>query len=346
MRGGATRVVKAVLCVVVFAASWAGTLWYVQFAERRHIVAERNFRTLHERVVPRGGGIVFAGAFILAVLASWVFGELSTTLVLMFGVGGAGAAIFGFADDLYDVRPTTKLISQACLSAWLLAAGYDSVFAPLLRGTTIVNLLVIFTVMLFVPLWMINLYNFIDGIDAMAIGGAVFICGAVVLVLTATNGDDPLMFITGLLAAATLGCLVVSRPPSIVFMGDAGSIFLGYCFGALLLITVVSGQITGWTWLSILGYFIGDTTTTTVARMFLVKKWYGAHRSHAYQNLARIYKSHAKVTSGVMLYNLLWALPLAVCSATWPDWGPAAAGLSVFPPVLWTLRFGPPLSSD
>jgi Fuc2NAc and GlcNAc transferase len=201
--------------------------------------------------------------------------------------------------------------------------------------------------LLFIPVWLINLYNFIDGIDGLAISGAVFICCAVASVLAVTRGDRWLVLVVVLLAAACIGFLFFNLPPASIFMGDAGSIFLGYCFSATLLVTVWSGQISAWTWLTILGYFIADTTTTSLARIVLVrKKWYGVHRSHAYQNLARIYKSHAKVTYGVVVYNVLWVFPLALLSALRPVWAPAAAGLALAPAVIWTLRFGPTLSSD
>ena len=91
-------------------------------------------------------------------------------------------------------------------------------------------------------------------------------------------------------------------------MGDSGSVFLGYIFGALIVYSTSTGQISIWTWLVVFGYFLGDTTTTSLIRMFMVKKWYGAHRSHAYQNLARIYGSHIKVTSGVLLYHLVYLM--------------------------------------
>ena len=86
-----------------------------------------------------------------------------------------------------------------------------------------------------------------------------------------------------------------------------------------------AGDVSLWPWLIIFGYFAGDTTTTTILRMFVANKWYGEHRSHAYQNLARIWGSHLRVVRGVALYQLVWLLPLAVWSVLTPSIAPVAA---------------------
>lgn len=334
------------LLVVAFVGSCLGSMQYRRFAMERGIVAKLNSRTLHEKIVPRGGGVVFAGIFSLAIVVIWLLGELSTGVMLCFGLGGAAAAASGFIDDVHDVRAVRKLLIQLGLAAWMLITFTSALYRPLVSGSLGVWEIVLAAVLLFVPVWLINLYNFIDGIDGLAISGAVFICAAAILVLVLTGGDTRYVFLFALLAAAGLGFLLFNMPPASMFMGDAGSIFLGYCFSALVLSTVLSGQISVWTWLCILGYYLADTTTTTLTRMVLVERWYHGHRSHAYQNLARIWRSHAKVTYGILLYNVAWALPLAVWSAYRPEWAPLAAALSLLPPVLWTMRFGPRLSSD
>ena len=76
----------------------------------------------------------------------------------------------------------------------------------------------------------------------------------------------------------------------------------------------------------------------------LVKKWYLAHRSHAYQNLARITGSHLKVTGGVIIYNLIWVLPLTLWSALQPEMGVVAAICSIMPASIIAYKYGPKLS--
>ena len=129
-------------------------------------------------------------------------------------------------------------------------------------------------------------------------------------------------------------------------MGDSGSAFLGYIFGSLILFSVMSGDISIWTWLIVLGYFFADTTVTQLMRIILVKKWYLPHRSHAYQNLARITGSHIKVTGGVVLYNVVWILPLTIWSVMKPEMALFAVALAIAPSLVFTLKYGPLLSSS
>jgi len=146
--------------------------------------------------------------------------------------------------------------------------------------------------------------------------------------------------------ASSSAFMLFNWPPASIFMGDAGSVFLGYLFGSLILVTVMMGDLSIWTWLVVFGYFFADTTVTQIMRVILVKKWYLAHRSHAYQNLARISGSHLKVTGGVVLYNLIWILPLTLWSALSPEMAFYAVALAVLPGVVVAYRYGPRLSSS
>ena len=80
-------------------------------------------------------------------------------------------------------------------------------------------------------------------------------------------------------------------------------------------------------------------------RILLVKKWYGEHRGHAYQNLARLWGSHSKVTGYVLVFQVLWLLPLAIWSSINAELAPLAAFLALFPPIIWSFKYGTLLSS-
>jgi Fuc2NAc and GlcNAc transferase len=129
-------------------------------------------------------------------------------------------------------------------------------------------------------------------------------------------------------------------------MGDSGSIFLGYCFGAFIIYSLMMGEISFLTWLVVFGYYLGDTTTTTIIRTVLGKKWNDAHRSHAYQNLARILDNHSIVTIGVIIYHILWLLPLAVWTVLKPDLASIAVILAFLPSIILAIKFGPLFSME
>jgi Fuc2NAc and GlcNAc transferase len=332
--------------MLALVASVVLILPYRRLAVRRGIVARPGTRTLHEAVVPRGGGIVLATVFTAGVGILWGTGAITTREFLLLGIGGAAAALVGFVDDVLDVRVSIKLLLQALLASWAVGVLFDAQLETLLGRNSPVVAAAIVAAALFVPIWLINLFNFIDGIDGLAGTAAVLVAISIGIALLIRAGDRSAILPLVLIIATSLGFLAWNLPPARVFMGDAGSIFLGYAFAALLLWTVVSGALSIWSWFAALGYYFGDTTVTNSLRPFMVKHFYRGHRSHAYQNLARIHSSHARVTWGIVGYQLAWALPLCVWSALQPERGWVAAALSVTPAMLWTLRFGPLLSRD
>jgi Fuc2NAc and GlcNAc transferase len=161
-----------------------------------------------------------------------------------------------------------------------------------------------------------------------------------------TGNANPPLIVFGTIAAAVTAYLVFNLPPASLFMGSAGSLFLGFFFCGAIALSVAAGALSLWTWLVLFGYFAGDTTTTTVLRVFLTPRWYGEHRSHAYQNLARVGGSHRRVLYGVTAYHVLWLVPLALWSVRVPAAAPAAAALAFAPVIVWTYRYGPRLSSS
>lgn len=328
--------------IMLFFVSFLGTYLYRKVAISRNILANLNFRTLHINPVPAGGGIVFSMVFVVGLFYHWLLNQSSNNLLLVLAVGGGAAALFGFLDDLKDIRAMKKFAVQFLLSGWTLF-WLDG--GPLLFIDWIPSLVSIPVTMLFL-VWMMNGYNFMDGIDGMAISGAVFVSGTMIWVLLWTHPESEFIMVMALLLASSSAFLLFNWPPASIFMGDAGSAFLGYLFGPLILVTVMVGDVTIWTWLVVFGYFFADIVVTQIMRVILVKKWYLAHRSHAYQNLARITGSHIKVTGGVVLYNLIWVLPLTLWSALSPEIALYAVVLAVLPGTVIAYRYGPRLSSS
>jgi len=327
--------------VIPAIVSYFGLILYRRVAIRRGIVANPNFRTLHEHPIPVGGGAVFSTVFVIGLFSLWWLNQLSDDLFLVLGIGGGVAILFGFLDDVKDIRVIKKLAVQFFLGSWALF-WFDG--GPLSYIDWLPALVTIPVTVLFL-VWMINAYNFMDGIDGMAISGAVFVSGTVILVMLLTNGESELTILFVLLLACTSAFMFFNWPPATIFMGDSGSIFLGYIFGVLILYTTMNNEISIWTWIIVFGYFIADTTVTQIARLILVKKWYIAHRSHAYQNLARISNSHLKVTLGVIFYYLMWLFPLAIWSTLEPDMAIFATIIALTPASIFSYKYGPALSS-
>lgn len=326
------------LMVIIFFLGILLLRYYEPYAIRKDIVAVPGSRTLHENKIPRGGGIVFSLLFVFGIAILFVLGITSFEVLMVLGVGGFVATIFGFADDIVDISEGYKMTVQILLAMWVVywfEANILIEWVPSWFSLFITSFLLV---------WMINLYNFMDGIDGMAISGALFI-SIVASILSLVGGGLELSIIFFLLAVSSVGFIIYNWPPARIFMGDAGSIFLGYCFGALVLKSLTNGDISFWIWVIILSYFLVDTTVTLLLRIVIVRR-YLPHRSHAYQNLARIWNSHAKVTGLVMAYHFIWILPLSVWATIDNDVEVIAALLAIVPVILLTLKYGPIFSSS
>jgi Fuc2NAc and GlcNAc transferase len=321
------------LVATTFGVALLGTAWWRTIALKRGIVAVPNERTLHAGAIPRGGGIVLATIWLVFVLVFFLDGQMNKGDFLALFIGGGVIALLGVIDDVVDLPALPKFVVQVIAVAWALywIGGMPDI---MFSRDAVVDLGMPGIVLgIVVLLWGISAYNFMDGIDGMAGSGAIFISLAMgsFLSLEGEQGFGGLCF---LLAAACGGFIWFNWPPAKLFMGDAGSGFLGYVFGVLMFATVREVPALLWVWLITMGYFITDTTTTLLLRIRYVKKFYGTHRFHAYQSLARRTGSHVRVTSGVLLVELLWLLPLAVGAYFVPQFAPWLFVVAVVPLVV------------
>lgn len=299
------------LIPVVAVVSLALTAVLRRYALARSIIDIPNARSSHAVPTPRGGGVAIVISFLLALVALAAGGQQD--LGGLVAVGGAGALIatIGFMDDHGHIAARWRLLGHFLAAAWALVwlGGFPAltVFGWHLDlgliGPVIAALYLV---------WLLNLYNFMDGIDGIASVEAICVClGACLLYWIA--GAEHLMMLPLLLAMAAAGFLYWNFPPARIFMGDAGSGFLGISLGILSLQAAwVSSQLF-WCWIILLGVFIVDATYTLIRRLSRGDKVYEAHRSHAYQFASRLYGKHLPVTVAVGLLNLFWLLPIALC---------------------------------
>jgi Fuc2NAc and GlcNAc transferase len=313
----------------VFGVSLLGAIWWRGVALKHRIVAVPNERTLHSGAIPRGGGIVIATVWLAVLTYYFLDGSMGLADYLALFAGGAAMAALGLIDDVVDIKAPAKLAAQILIVAWGLY-WIGGVPAVALSGEPVDLGWIGTSIGVLGLLWGISLYNFMDGIDGMAGAGAIFI-SLTMGVFLALSGQSMLSALCFLLACACAGFLWLNWPPARLFMGDAGSGFLGYVFGIAMFLTVREEAQLVWVWLITMGYFITDTTTTLLLRMLLVRKFYGTHRHHAYQSLARRTGDHRRVTVGVLLIEVLWLLPFAIAAYRAPELGPWFFAIAVAP---------------
>jgi Fuc2NAc and GlcNAc transferase len=320
----------------VLAASFVGSSFYPRIAMRYGIHAVPNPRSLHQKITPRGAGIVIALVDLAAVLLSYLLGWITFQYLMVFCVGPAVVSLVGIADDRYDLRPRWRLPLQIAAGSWMLF--WLGGLPPLGLGSWTVDLGWPGIVLALAAL--VWFFNFVDGIDGMLASGTIYSAGAATVILF-LKGDVALAGLAGLLAAGTGGPLRSNWPPARVFLGDSGSSFISYFVAALILASLWKDAMSLWTWLVLLGYFVVDTTVTMAIRVVRVPKWYRAHRSHAYQNLARIWNDHRKGVLLVLLIDLLWLLPLAAASVWKPKFALLVALAAFLPIGVFVARNGP-----
>nr|WP_216110766.1 glycosyltransferase family 4 protein [Aquisalimonas asiatica] len=328
--------VVAILIAALLAA-FLLTGWMRAYALNAGLMDIPNARSSHDAPTPRGGGVsVVVVALVGLVWLAW-WGALPWAGLVALGGGGAAVAAIGWLDDRADVPARWRLLVHLLAGAWVVMWAGGAPALPLLGVEWAWSWFGGLVLVLFIG-WLLNLYNFMDGIDGIAGVEAVTVL-AVAGGLLWWAGAAGWALVAGLLAAASLGFLVWNWPPAKIFMGDAGSGFIGFMLAALAVLTWADAGLTIWAWLILLGAFIVDATLTLVRRMLRGERFYEAHRSHAYQHASRYYGSHRPVTVAVGLINLFWLAPLAVVAALWPAWGVVALAAAWLPLVALCLRF-------
>lgn len=327
-----------VLAAVVLTASIVLTAIFRGYALKRSLLDLPTARSSHVVPTPRGGGFSIVLTFLCAVLVLFAYGRMSLDDFMVLFVGGSLVAGIGFWDDHGHIPARWRILVHIAAAAWVVwwLGGVTSIALDD-RNLDLGWFGSVFAIVLLV--WLLNLYNFMDGIDGIAGIEAVTVAGGAALMLF-MEGEQNLSLLLGMLVCSSLGFLVWNWPPAKVFMGDAGSGFLGFILGAFALLTSVSGVLPLWSWLILLGVFVVDATTTLMRRMLRGECWYEAHRSHAYQHAAQHYKSHLKVTAVVCVINVVWLLPLAWYASIRPEMGLVLVCIAFGPLVILALKFG------
>lgn len=263
----------------------------ISILTRRRILDHPNERSSHRAPTPRGGGIAVIASLVLA-WAVLIAAGAAPSSVLRIVAGTIFLAVVSWIDDLRGLAPLVRLIAQTVA----VAIGLSVLPEP--HGV----LPVASTGVLWV--WWINLFNFMDGIDGLAASEAAAIGAG--LLLFASLGASPDPALRGLAAAvigAAIGFLVWNWSPARIFLGDVGSVPLGYILGFVLLGLALGGH---WKIALILPlYFLADATFTLARRLFRGARVWQAHREHFYQQAVRRGLGHAAVVKRVIAADLL-----------------------------------------
>lgn len=292
-------------------------------AGRRIALDTPNERSLHAQPVPRTGGIAIAGGLAAACVLVWP----GLPVIL---AAAALLAAASFADDIIGLSTPARLVMH--LGAAVAVLAFDLEIADPLA----------FAVFTLALAWTTNLYNFMDGADGLAGGMAVFGFGAYALAAFLV-GALTLAALCASLVAASAAFLVFNWHPARLFMGDVGSVPLGFLAGALGLQGWAIGAWPLWFPLLVFAPFMCDATLTLLKRLLRREPVWRAHREHYYQRLVRMgfghrgaaYVEYAAMAGCAGLALLVFREPAAVQGIALAFAAVALSGIAVWIDTRW-----------
>jgi len=302
--------------VVAFVASWWVADQVRRHATALHLLHAPNSRSSHYRPTPHGGG--------LGILLGSVLGLacLGTSDLSLWGIVSVSLfiALIGLWDDMRDLPALGRLAAQGMGCALLL--GLVGRLPPLVLPFGLEISGAGLWLLLFVGgIWWINLFNFMDGTDGLAVSQALFMLLAALGLMYwmnpgLPNDDIGKWLVIHVFAIAAF--LILNWPPARIFLGDVGSTYLGFVLYFYALISIQQEWLNYSTWLVLGSLFIADASLTLVRRIYKKQRWFEAHREHFYQKLAQKTGSHRYVLAMALAINLFFVLPLAWATMRFP----------------------------
>jgi UDP-GlcNAc:undecaprenyl-phosphate/decaprenyl-phosphate GlcNAc-1-phosphate transferase len=323
--------------------SFVFTRYVRDFAsERGWVAVPSQERHLHAKPLPRLGGVAIFLSFSLSMAAAAVLARyiphlqaafsLKTLLTIL--VPASLVFLLGLYDDLYTVGPYSKFAVQSLAASMLFMGGLRILNIPVLFGE---HKLPWFVGLPFTILWVLaitNAFNLIDGLDGLAAGSALF-STLVVFVVTLLNGSSLLTVMTIALAGAILGFLRYNFNPATIFLGDSGSLFIGFVLSALALSgaqkapTIVAVAIP----VVSFGLPILETTLSILRRLIGGRPVFTADREHIHHKLLQHGLTHRQVV--IVLYGVSAVFAMLSLFLLWPTGSSLGLVLAVLGIGIW-----------
>ncbi len=264
------------------------------YALKKSLVDIPNERSSHTVPTPHGGGIAIVITWFTGLVYLYMYGFIEKDIFYALLVGVI-ISVVSFFDDLYELSPKFRIFAQffvAGLGLYMLGGlSKIDLYFFVIENVFLTNLFALFLIV-----WFINLYNFLDGIDGYAGSEAIFL-GIVGYLFF----KDSVFLV---LVASVLGFLFWNWQRAKIFMGDTGSTLLGYSVA----IFAIYYQNHGYSiiiWFILFGLFWFDATLTLFRRYKNGEKLSQAHKKHAYQRLNQSGWSHSKVTVYAIFVNFI-----------------------------------------
>jgi UDP-GlcNAc:undecaprenyl-phosphate GlcNAc-1-phosphate transferase len=343
VRGGRLTLAFFGIFFISLLSSFVFTRYVRDFASRRGWVANPlQERHLHSTPLPRLGGVAIFIAFSLSLLAAAALAfciphldsAFSFKKILTILIPASVVFLLGVYDDLYSAGPYLKFSVQAVAAAMLFAGGLRVLNVPVLFGEHELPWFVALPLTILWVLAITNAFNLIDGLDGLAAGSALF-STLVAFVVALLNGQSLIIVMTIALAGAILGFLRYNFNPATIFLGDSGSLFIGFLLSALALAgaqkapTIVAVAIP----VVSFGLPILETTLSIIRRLVSGRPVFTADREHIHHKLLQHGLSHRQVV--IVLYGVSAVFALLSLFLLWPTGSSLGLVLAVLGIGIW-----------
>lgn len=324
-----------------FLVSTATTRWLTRPSAKLRLLDLPNERSLHRIPVPRTGGLGILAGIVLGL------GLLAATLVNfgpsswragMAGMATALVAMVSFLDDRGSLPVIVRLVTHFVSSLLLVVALFAPIESCLVTPLTL-RAAVGGAIAILLSVWMINLYNFMDGMDGFAGGMAVIGFGAFA-VLGWMAGHAAFAGVSLVVMSAAGGFLLSNFPPARIFMGDTGSSTIGLLAATLISWSARDTIFPVWAGILVFSPFIVDATVTLIRRALRRDKIWLAHKTHYYQRLVQLGWGHKKtvVREYVLMFLCALTAVLGVRQSPIVQFGIVVGWLAIYAALIWLIE--------
>ena len=297
------------------------------------------YRSIHKYPIPSAGGLSIIITFILYLLALLVIYPANNISHIILLVSVMPVLIIGSIDDLRKIGVYKRLLVHT-FSAIVIVYYFqitDNSFSADLNSQ---SSYIIFFVSVVLSMWLMNLYNFMDGVDGYAASESIFVALSASLIAYLNNSSSYIyMYLLGF-GAANIGFLIRNWHPARIFMGDTGSVSSGCIFAFFIFYSGAESVISVYTWLILLSVFISDSTYTLLVRIVTKKNITKPHLTHAFHIVTKLKKSQFFTVKVLILMNILWVLPMAILSMIYTNYHIIIAFLVYLPILLYLVKIG------
>ena len=281
-----------IFSIFSFLFSFIGTKYLKEYLEKKKIFDIPNERSSHIKPIPKGGGWIIV-IFLLILMTPKVyeydsgiieFYSKDPILFIHFSITLLALAILSWFGDIKNINPFIRLFFQFFIILYLTSQGERS------YNEIIIICLVI--------VWFINIFNFMDGIDGITPSVTITIFAGYLIAISSITAFNIYSIIF-----CCLGFLFWNWHPAKIFLGDVGSVILGFICISFMMVLFINGQ---WDWaLSLTMYYILDTSITLINRFIAGKKIWQAHSEHYYQKAVQSGMSHSQVVKLIIALQIL-----------------------------------------